>query len=88
MKEFILLLISLIGSILLADPCKISSSNGTNVSKYEDCQVYSTSSSDKLCCYVKGADKKKSYFSLHWINRNSKGSLKRSEWTRGLFFII
>ena len=59
MKTFILfLLTSLIGSILLADPCEISYSNDKNVTKYEDCQVYSTSSFDKLCCYVKGTDRK------------------------------
>ena len=77
MKEFILLLISLIGSILLADPCKISSSNGTNVSKYEDCQVYSTSSSDKLCCYVKGADEKENPISACTeLTGTVKGALK------------
>ena len=57
MKTFILfLLTSLIGSILLKDPCEISYSNGTNVTKYEDCQAYSTFSYDKLCCYIKGTD--------------------------------
>ena len=44
MKTFILsLLTSLIGSILLGDQCEISNSNDTNVTKYEDCQKYSTS---------------------------------------------
>ena len=78
MKTFILfLLTSLIGFILLADPCKISSSNGTNVSKYEDCQVYSTSSSDKLCCYVKGADEKENPISACTeLTGTVKGALK------------
>ncbi len=71
MKEFILLLTSLIGSILLADPCEISYSNGTNVIKYEDCQVYTTSRYDKLCCYVKGADKRENPISACAELRNT-----------------
>ena len=78
MKTFILLLLtSLIDSILLEDPCEISYSNGTNVSKYEDCQVYSTSSSDKLCCYVKGADEKENPISACTeLTGTVKGALK------------
>ena len=72
MKTFILfLLTSLIGSILLAGPCEISNANDTNVTKYEDCQVYSTSMYNKLCCYVKGADKRENPISACAELRNS-----------------
>ena len=71
MKTFILLLTSLIGSILLANPCEISYSNDTNVTKYEDCQKYSTSRYDKLCCYVKGADKRENPISACAELRNT-----------------
>ena len=51
MKTFILsLLTSLLGSILLGDQCEISNSNDTNVTKYEDCQKYSTTRFGGLCC--------------------------------------
>ena len=57
MKVFILLLISfLIGLVLGASSCNIAYSNDTNVTTFEDCKAYTTSSSDKFCCYVNGAD--------------------------------
>ena len=72
MKTFILfLLTSLIGSILLSNPCEISYSNDTNVTKYEDCQKYSTSRYDKLCCHVKGADKRENPISACAELRNT-----------------
>ena len=87
MKAFILLLLtSLIGSILLEDPCKISYSNNTNVTKYEDCQAYSTSSSDKLCCYVKGADEKENPISACTeLTGKVKGALKDLKQLEGYF---
>ena len=78
MKTFILLLLtSLIDSILLEDPCEISYSNGTNVTKYEDCQAYSTSSTSKKCCYVNGADKNENSISACTeLTGTVKGALK------------
>ena len=72
MKTFILLLLtSLIGSILLAVPCEISYSNDTNVTNYEDCQAYSTSRFNELCCYVKGEDKRENPISASAELRNA-----------------
>ena len=57
MKVFILLLISfLICLVLGAESWNIANSNDTNVTTFEDCKAYSTSS-DKFCWYVSGADK-------------------------------
>jgi hypothetical protein len=59
MKAFTLILISfLIDLVLGASFCNIAYSNNTNVTTFEDCKAYTTSSSDKFCCYVNGADKK------------------------------
>ena len=56
MKAFILLLIFfLIGLVLGAESCNIANSNDTNVTTFEDCKAYTTSK-DKFCCYVNGAD--------------------------------
>ena len=58
MKAFTLILISfLIALVLGASPCNIAYSNVTNVTTFEDCKAYITSSSDKFCCYVNGVDK-------------------------------
>ena len=57
MKAFTLILISfLICLVLGAESCNIANSNDTNVTTFEDCKAYTTSK-DKFCCYVNGADK-------------------------------
>ena len=51
------LLVSLIPIIFGLESCKISYTLSNDITNFEGCQIFSTSSSDKKCCYVKGKDK-------------------------------
>lgn len=55
--KVLFLLFSLIPAIFSLSDCLISHTNSKDITKFEDCQSYSTSSSDKKCCYVKGKDR-------------------------------
>ena len=51
-----LTLLFLIQFIQSDTPCSIKSTNGQEISSYNDCKSISTSSENKLCCYVSGFD--------------------------------
>ena len=78
MKAFTLILISfLIDLVLGASFCNIAYSNNTNVKTFEDCKAYTTSSSDKFCCYVNGADKNENpILACAELTGTVKGALK------------
>ncbi len=53
-----LILLCLTPLILNSTLCTIDNSNSEQISSFDDCKSYSTSSENKICCYVKGVDAK------------------------------
>jgi hypothetical protein len=78
--KFIFLLFflsSLCPIILNLESCAISYTNGKGISSYNDCKAYSTTSDNKVCCYVKGQDKdKKDISACTELTGTEKGALK------------
>ena len=77
MKIFCLILISSLISLNLGDPCSIDKTKNKNIKSYEDCQVYTTSSTSKKCCYVNGVDDEENPISAcAELTGTVKGALK------------
>ena len=85
MKLFSLIIISFLISLNLGDPCSIDKTKNKNIKSYEDCQVYTTSSTSKKCCYVNGADKNENSISAcAELTGTVKGALKDLDELEGL----
>ena len=56
MKSLNLFLIISLFVMIFGQDCTISNTKNNGVTNYESCKDYTTSSSSKVCCYVKGED--------------------------------
>lgn len=78
--NFIFLLFFLLSScpiILNLESCDISSTRYKDISSFNDCKAYSTTSDNKVCCYVKGQDKdNKNISACNELTGTEKGALK------------
>ena len=78
--NFIFLVFFLLSScpiILNLEKCDISSTRYNNISSFNDCKAYSTTSDNKVCCYVKGQDKNnKDISACNELTGTEKGALK------------
>ena len=76
---------SLIGIIFGASSCTISQTKDDNINNFEDCRNYSTSSTDKICCYVNGKDKNENTISAcNELTGTIKGAFKDLKELEGL----
>ena len=72
-----LTLLFLIQFIQSDTQCSIKSTNGQNISGYNDCKSISTSSENNLCCYVSGFDNKENKISAcNEFSGTEKGAAK------------
>ena len=77
MKAFILILVSFLIATIIGQTCNIANTKDNGATDYESCQEYTTSSTSKLCCYVKGKDKNENSISAcQELTGTEKGALK------------
>lgn len=56
--KLILLFFLTLYPFILNQSCRISRTKDKSISSFNDCKSYTTSSEDKICCYVNGQDNK------------------------------